>query len=76
MTCLIKNVFQKKTEDLNLSVFNLITGISEPNILTKHISCKWKWKFNGRKCNSNQKWSDNKCRCEYTNHHICEKDYI
>ena len=28
-----------KTEDLNLSVFNMITGINESKTLTKHISC-------------------------------------
>ena len=28
-----------KTKDLNLSVFNMITGIIEPKMLTKHISC-------------------------------------
>ena len=30
-----------KTEDLNLSVFNMITGINESKTLTKHVSCKW-----------------------------------
>ena len=28
-----------KTEDLNLSVFNLISGINESKTLTKHTSC-------------------------------------
>ena len=28
-----------KTEDLNLSVFNMITGVNESKTLTKHISC-------------------------------------
>ena len=32
-----------KTEDLNLSIFNLITGINVSTTLTKHISCKCKW---------------------------------
>ena len=31
-----------KTEDLNLGVFNMITGINEPKTLTKHISCECK----------------------------------
>ena len=35
----------KKIEDLNLSVFNTITGINESKTLTKHISCKCKCKF-------------------------------
>ena len=34
-----------KTEDLNLSVFNIITGLNESKALTKHISCKCKCRF-------------------------------
>ena len=37
----------------------MITGINESKTLTKHVSCKCKCKFDGRKCNSNQKW--NRC---------------
>ena len=43
-----------KREDLNLSVFNMITGINESETLTKLISCECKCKFDGTKCNSNQ----------------------
>ena len=43
-----------KTEDLNLSIFNIITGINESKTLTKYISCECKCKFDGTKCNSNQ----------------------
>ena len=50
-----------KTEDLNLRMFNMITGINESKILTKHISCKCKCKFDGRKCNSGQWWNNDKC---------------
>ena len=45
-----------KAEDFNLSMFNLIT-----EILTKHLSWECQWKFHGIKCNSNQKWNNNKC---------------
>ena len=38
-----------KTEDLN-----------ESRILTKHISCECKCKFNSRKRNFNQKWNNDK----------------
>ena len=68
-----------QTRDFNLSVFNMITGINESKTLTKHISCECKCKFDGRKCNSNQKWNNNKCLCERKNlkeHHACKKDYI
>ena len=52
-----------KTEDLNLSVFNMITGINESKTLAKHISCECKCKFDRIKCNSNQWWNNDKCRC-------------
>ena len=42
-----------KTEDLDLSLCNMITRINESKILTRHISCKCKCKFDGRKYNSN-----------------------
>ena len=51
----------KKTEDLNLSVFNMMTGINESKTLTKLVSCRCKCKYDGRKCNSNQKWNNDKC---------------
>ena len=50
-----------KTEDLILSVLNLITETNDSKILTKHASCKCKSKFDGRKCNSNHKWNNDKC---------------
>ena len=43
-----------KTEDLNPSMLNMITVIYELKTLTRHISCKFKCKFDGKKCNSNQ----------------------
>ena len=45
----------------------------------KDISCECKCKFDGRKCNSNQKWSSQKYRCQCKNTkkpRVCEKDYI
>ena len=44
-----------KTEDLNLSIFNTITGINESKKLIKHISCECKCKFDDRTFNLNQK---------------------
>ena len=52
-----------KTEDLNLNVFNMITGINESKRLTKHISCKCKCRFDWKKCNSDQWWNNDKCQC-------------
>ena len=39
----------KKTEDVNLNIFNMITGINESKTLAKQLSCKCK-------CKSNLKW--------------------
>ena len=65
-----------ETEDLNLSVLNMITGINKSNTLTKHISCKCKCKFDGRKCSSYQRRNSDKCRCECKKRHECKKDYV
>ena len=68
---------QNKTEDLYLSMFNMITGINESKTLTKDdISFECKCKFDRRKCNSDKWWNNNKCLCECKKHYICEKDYV
>ena len=60
MTYPIKYVFQIK-QDLNLSVFNMITRINEFITLTNDTSCEFKCKFDGRKYNSDQWWNNDKC---------------
>ena len=42
----------------------MITGKNESKILKKDVSYKCKHKFDKRKCNSNQKWNNDKCSCE------------
>ena len=54
----------------------MITAIHQSKTLTKHISCEYKCKLDGRACNSNQKWNNDKSWCECKKHNICEKDYI
>ena len=58
------------SENLNLIVFNIITGINKSKTLTKHISCECKCKFDGRSSNSDQLWNNDKCCCE------CEIMYV
>ena len=65
----------KKTKDLKLSMFNMITWINKSKALIKHISCACKYKFDRRKCNSVQWWNNNKCWCESKKHHVCKKYY-
>ena len=64
-----------KTEDLKLYVFNMIAGIKESKALTKHITCKCKFKFDGSKYNSNQKWNNDKCWCESLEEYHLYKKY-
>ena len=61
MILLIKICVPNKTEDLNLSVFNMIAGRNKSKTLTKHISYKCKYNFDGRKDNPNQWWNNIKC---------------
>ena len=53
--------------------------MNESKTLEKHISYKCECKFDSRKCNSNQKWNNDKYQCECKNpkdHQACEKKYI
>ena len=47
----------------------MITGKTESKILTKDISSECKCKFDSRKCNSNPKWNNDKCRCKCKKYH-------
>ena len=76
MTYLIKVCVPNKIEDLNLSVFNIITQINEQKTLARHISCGCICRFDRRKCNSVHLWNNNKCWCECKKRQIWEKDYV
>ena len=65
-----------KTKDLNLIVFNMITGINESKTLTKHISCECNCRFDRRKYSSDQSWNNGNVNVSVKKHHICEKDYV
>ena len=69
-----------KTEDVNFNVVNMIERIKESKTFKKkHISYSCKYKFDGRKCHSNQNWNKELCRRESKNpikRHVCEEDYI
>lgn len=44
----------------------------------KHTLCECRCKFDDRKCNSKQKWNNDKCQCECkkpVGYRICEEDY-
>ena len=45
----------------------MISEINKSKTLTEHVPCECKYKSDGRKCNSNQKWNNDKCCCECKN---------
>ena len=70
---LIKKMFIRLLTDLvNAPNHTKCVSLSS---LTKHVSCKWKCKFDARKWNSNQKWNNDKCGYECKKH-TCGKSYI
>ena len=54
----------------------MIVGINESKILSKHVSCKYKCNFDGRKCNSYQKWNNNKVDVSVKNIIFVKRDCI
>ena len=59
-----------------LSVFNMATEINELKTLAKHVSCKCKYRFDGRKCNTDQRWTNDKRWCDCKKRYVCKKDYV
>ena len=54
----------------------MTAGINESKTLAKDISCECKCRFDGRQCNSNQWWNNNKYWCDCKKTHVCGKDYV
>ena len=49
----------------------MITGINESKTLAKHILSECKCRFDGRRCNSDQWWKNDKGQCECKKHQVC-----
>ena len=54
----------------------MITGINESKALTNHISCECNCRFDGRNCNSDQCWNNDKYRCKCKKRDACTEDYV
>ena len=54
-----------KTEELNLNVFNMITGING-----NYVSCECKCKSDRKKCDSNRWWNIKIYWCKCKNHNV------
>ena len=55
-----RNYVPKTTKDKNLNVFSIITKIYKSKKLANYIPCDCKCKCDGKECNGNQKWNNDK----------------
>ena len=62
----------KKTKDINVKVFDMITNKIYANTMKKHISCDCKCKFISEACSSSQNWNIKTCQCECKNYRKCK----
>ena len=65
----------KKTKDIKVKAFNMITNKDEAKTMKEYISCNCKCKFNSTTCNSKRKWNNKTWQCECKNYFKCEKYY-
>ena len=52
-------------KNLNVKVFNLMSGTNETRHIKRHETCKCKYRLGESVCNNKQSWNDDKYRCEY-----------
>ena len=65
-------------KNLNVKVFNLVSGTNEKRRIEWHETCKCKRRFNSSVCNNKQWWNYDKCRCEseeLIDKGVCDKEF-
>ena len=65
-------------KNLNVKVFNLMSGTNKTRRIEWHETCKFKCRSNSSVC-SNERWNDDKCRCEckeLIDKGVCDKGFI
>ena len=66
-------------KNLNVKVFNLVSGTNETRLVEWHETCKCKCRLNSSVYNNKQRWNDDKCRCEckeLVDKDVCDKGFI
>ena len=58
-------VLQIKLKNMNVKVFNLMSGANETRFSVKCESCECMCGLDENVCNSKQAWNHNECRCEF-----------
>ena len=52
-------------KNLNVKVFNLVSGTNETTRIEWYETCKYECRFSSSVFNNKQTWNDDKCRCEW-----------
>ena len=66
-------------KNFNVKVFDLRSRTNETRHINWHEKCKCKCRLNASVCNNKQRWTDDKCRCEYKeliDKEVCDKGFI
>ena len=66
-------------KNLNVKVFNLVSGTDETRRIEWHETYKCKYRFERSVCNNKQRWNNDKCRCEckeLIDKGVCDKGFI
>ena len=64
---------------MNVKVFNLMSRTNETRHIKWHETCKYKCRLNASVCNNEQRWNNDKCRCEckeLIDNGRCDKEFI
>ena len=51
-------------KNINVKVFNLMSFSNQTRQTKWHETCKFKCRLDISACNNQQRWNDDKCRCE------------
>ena len=66
-------------KNLNVKVFNLISGTNETKQIKWHKTCNCQCRLDAMVCNNKQGWNKDKCSCEckeLADKGVCDKDFI
>ena len=66
-------------KNLNVKVFNLMSGTNETRHIQWHETCKCKFRLDTSVRNNKQRWNDDKCRCgckEVIDKSVCDREPI
>ena len=55
MIYMLENEFPNKIKNINVKIFNIMSGINETRLLVQHELYEYKCRFNESVCNSKQK---------------------